>query len=196
MNRISTSSPIARAALPEDRGRPDHHQDGEGGHRDEDRDPPGSAHPQLEDGQPPDHVLPSNPRLCQDGPPGASISSTRTPWHERGWMNATGPFRATARRAVDQLEAVDLEAEQGLGEVRRPRNRRDGTLRPCSRGSARRRSSRPSARRAPPWTRPTVRKAIRTRSAGMSITVSSSSPSDVAPEARARHRSSATIRAT
>ena len=33
-------------------------------------------------------VIPSE---RQAGPPGASISSTRTPWHERGWMNATGP---------------------------------------------------------------------------------------------------------
>jgi SAM-dependent methyltransferase len=31
------------------------------------------------------------PSDAQDGPPGASMSSTRTPWHDRGWMNATGP---------------------------------------------------------------------------------------------------------
>ena len=32
-----------------------------------------------------------NPSDLQAGPPGASISSTSTPWHERGWMKATGP---------------------------------------------------------------------------------------------------------
>ena len=39
---------------------------------------------------------------------------------------------AAARRGVDQLEAVDLEAEQRLGQVRRPRSRRDGSPRPST----------------------------------------------------------------
>ena len=59
-----------------------------------------------------------NPSDAQAGPPGASISSTRTPWHDRGWRNATGPSAPSPRGGVDELDAVDLEAEQRLGEVR------------------------------------------------------------------------------
>ncbi len=56
-------------------------------------------------------------------PPGASISSTSTPWHDRGWRNATGPsapLRATlsmssipssSSRMSAALMSVDLEAD-------------------------------------------------------------------------------------
>ena len=83
---------------------------------------------------------------------------------------------AAARRAVDQLEAVDLEPEQRLGEVRDLEADVVEALALASRGSGRRRSCRRSARRA----RPSTRRRRGTRSgrgrAAMSMIVSSSSP--------------------
>ena len=45
-----------------------------------------------------------NPSDAQAGPPGASISSTRTPWHERGWRNATGP--SAPRRGAESISSM------------------------------------------------------------------------------------------
>ena len=47
---------------------------------------------------------------CQAGPPGASISSTRTPLHERGWMKATGPSAPLRAALVDQLDPLRQRA--------------------------------------------------------------------------------------
>ena len=46
------------------------------------------------------------------------MSSTRTPWHERGWRKATGPSAPRRGADIDELEAVDLEAQERLGQVR------------------------------------------------------------------------------
>ena len=92
-------------------------------------------------------------------------------------MNATGPSAPRARRGVDELEAVDLEADERLREVAGPRSRRGGSPRPCWRGSGRRRSCRRSAATSSILDSPTPRKAIRTRSDGDVHDVSSSSPS-------------------
>ena len=46
------------------------------------------------------------------------MSSTRTPWQTARVDERHRSFGASARRRVDELEALDLEAQQRLGEVR------------------------------------------------------------------------------
>ena len=105
-----------------------------------------------QEGAPAVHGFPSKPSASHAGPPGASISSTSTPWQSVGGGTRPAPPRHGGG-GVDQLHAVDLEPEQRLGQVRDLDSRHDGTPRPSTRGSVPRRSCRRSAGRARPWTR-------------------------------------------
>ena len=52
----------------------------------------------------------------QAGPPGASISTTRTPWQERGWMNATGP--SAPRRGALSMSTIPCRASRSSSAAR------------------------------------------------------------------------------
>ena len=54
--------------------------------------------------------------MAHAGPPGASISSTSTPWPLRGWMKATGPSAPRAA-PVDELDPTACELVERRSDV-------------------------------------------------------------------------------
>jgi SAM-dependent methyltransferase len=110
-----------------------------------------------------------------DGPPGASMSSTSTPWHDRGWRNATGP--SAPRRGALSMSSRPLIARRVSSSARFATSRHTWWKpSPCF-----------ARKRATPvvssvgstssiFDSPIPRNAIRTRSDGISMTCSSGRP--------------------